>query len=115
MAVKRLNKKGFKSGLYDSVTGIGCKTEKVVDVSDDFPDRDGSDHVLFLYTRDSRRQIVKIIWWSVDEKQELSWRLFHLNTIGNDDATQGLNTEASQLRVSTNDLIRVITANKPAA
>ena len=56
----KINRKEHKSGLYDSATGASCKTEKVVDITDDCPKASKKKRAVLLFTRAKRGRIVQI-------------------------------------------------------
>lgn len=58
--VLKIDKKEHKSGLYDLATGASCKTEKVVDVTEDCPKASENERADLLFTRVQRGRIVQI-------------------------------------------------------
>ena len=56
----KINKKEHEPGLYDSATGASCKTEKVVDITEDCPKADEKRRAVLLFTRAQRGHIVQI-------------------------------------------------------
>ena len=57
----KINKKEHKSDLYDSAAGASCKTEKVVDISEDCPKASKNEcAIILLFTRAQRERIVQI-------------------------------------------------------
>ena len=56
----KINKKEHKPGLYDSATGASCKTEKVVDITEDCPRATKKERAVLLFTRAKRGRIVQI-------------------------------------------------------
>ncbi len=56
----KLNRKEHKPGLYDSDTGASCKTEKVVDITEDCPKASKKERAVLLFTRVKRGRIVQI-------------------------------------------------------
>jgi hypothetical protein len=56
----KINKREHVLGLYDSDTGKSCKTEKVVDITEDCPKADSKKRVILLFTRARRGRIVQI-------------------------------------------------------
>jgi hypothetical protein len=56
----KINRKQHKTGLYDSDTGASCKTEKVVDITEDCPKASKKKRAVLLFTRAKRGRIVQI-------------------------------------------------------
>jgi len=56
----KINKKEHNPGLYDSDTGASCKTEKVVDITEDCPKASEKERAVLLFTRAKRGRIVQI-------------------------------------------------------
>ncbi len=56
----KINRKEHEPGLYDSRTGDSCKTEKVVDITDDCPKASEKERAVLLFTRAERGRIVQI-------------------------------------------------------
>lgn len=50
----------YDSGLFDSDNGTDCKTEKVVDITDECPRANPSNKCILLFTRAKRGPIVQI-------------------------------------------------------
>ncbi len=55
-----INRKEHKAGLSDSDTGKTCKTEKVVDITEDCPKANKKERAVLLFTRAKRGRIVQI-------------------------------------------------------
>jgi len=60
MAIVKINTKKHSSGLYDSDSGASCKTEKVVDITEDCPKASEKKRAVLLFTRAKRGRIVQI-------------------------------------------------------
>ena len=59
--IVKINEKKHDSRLYDSDTNVSCRTEKVVDITEDCPKaRQKERAVLLLFTRAKRGRIVQI-------------------------------------------------------
>lgn len=56
----KINKKKHVVGLYDSDTGRSCKTEKVVDITEDCPKASEKRRAVLLFSRAKRGRIVQI-------------------------------------------------------
>jgi len=56
----KINRKEHKPGLYDLDTGARCKTEKVVDITEDCPKASEKRRAVLLFTRTKRGRIVQI-------------------------------------------------------
>ena len=56
----KINRKEHQSGLYDSSTGANCKTEKVVDITEDCPRASKKERAVLLFTRANCGRIVQI-------------------------------------------------------
>ncbi len=56
----KINRKEHNPGLYDSDTGAKCKTEKVVDITEDCPKASRQQRAVLLFTRAKRGRIVQI-------------------------------------------------------
>jgi hypothetical protein len=56
----KINKREHVPGLYDSDTGKSCKTERVVDITEDCPKANSKKRAILLFTRARRGRIVQI-------------------------------------------------------
>jgi hypothetical protein len=106
----KINEKKHDTSLYDSDTGASCKTEKVVDITEDCPKANKRDRALLLFTRSKRGRIVQInyglqVHFFVDELDR------QMNVPSRDD-TFGL--FANRLGLTKPELRMLIDAQCPA-
>jgi len=115
----------YQTWLYDPTSRRKCLVEKTVDVSGQCRLRDGNprDKIIFLYTRDSKGQIVEILRVKINSNKVLERVHFSFSdlervnpirvwsTVGPDGAV--LCCWANKLSRSVDDLKRLIFENTP--
>ena len=60
MRILEIKGEEYDSDLDDLDTGIHCRTEKVVDITENCPNASQKDRVILLFTRTKRGRIVQI-------------------------------------------------------
>ncbi len=110
--------KEHKSEIYDSRTGKTCKTEKVVDMTEDCPKASETQRAVLLFTRGERGRIVKIcrpyegyafIGWNIHFfVDELN---FEMNIAPRDDT---FGSTARNLGLTKEQLRKIIEEHVPA-
>ena len=115
---KTLATEGYCAGLYDTVTGKSCVTERVVDVTEDCPGASKKERAIFLYTRDRNGRIIQMSRPYEGEKHMGSHIHFHVDqleremTVAPRDDTFG--SWATELGLDKMALRRLIETHAPA-
>ncbi len=108
-----------RCGLYDSVTGKSCVTEKVVDMTDDCRGASAMERCLVLFTRDHRGRIAQLVRSYEGEECEGVKIHFYLGKLDAEMRATSLNDTfgvwARELGLEKSALRSLIEAHAPVA